>query len=402
MSGKRRLRRVLAGQWVAFTLLLFAGFAAMALLLLFVLEDSFIDQRLRGVAADLSTVPLPGGFAVHPVATAPAELRRRMGGARIGAVREFRMDDGRYLHVLAARARDGGDVLLAYDVSDQLRVNAALRQAWPWLLLMAGILALAAWALATAFAARVARQAGDLLAQAAGTPDPVRLRELADAAPIHEFAELARLQALAWDAHLAGVRAERETLAFLGHELRTPLQSARTSLALLQDDPANAAAWSRLRRAVDRLARASNGVLWLSSDATGAREGSCDVRPLVDALAAEMAPMALARSQELVVEGVARWSLPEEVAETVLANLLLNAIQHGGAGRIDIAIADAGLELANPVADAAVGAGFGIGLQVVQRLLGRFGWTVRRDVRASCVVVLAGAGAMPEDGVGAS
>lgn len=396
MSGKRRLRRVLAGQWVAFTLLLFAGFAAMALLLLFLLEDSFIDQRLRSVAAglpgvDVPAADLPGRFAVHPVATAPDELRKRMRGARTGAIREFRGDDGRYLHVLATRARDGSDVLLAYDVSDQLRVNAALRRAWPWLLLMAAALALGAWALATAFAARVAQQAGTLLAQVAGTPDPVRLRELADAAPIHEFSELARLQAHAWDARLAVLQAERETLAFLGHELRTPLQSARTSLALLQDDPANAAAWSRLRRAVDRLARASNGVLWLASDAAAAQVASCQVRPLADALAAELAPMAAARGQDICIRGIARWPLPEEVAETVLANLLLNAIQHGGAGRIDIAIADAGLELANPVDDNAAGSGFGIGLQVVRRLLGRFGWTVRRDDGATRVSVVVGA-----------
>jgi signal transduction histidine kinase len=394
VSGKRRLRGVLARQWIAFTLLLFAGFAAMALLGLFVLEDSFIDQRLRGVAADLPASGLPERFALHPAASAPEPLRARMRGAPPGAIREFRLDDGRYLHVLATRSRDGHAVLLAYDVTDQLRVNAALRGAWPWLLLMAAVLALCAWALASAFATRVSRQAGALLARVADTPDPARLRELADATPIHEFSELARLQAQAWEARLAVLEAERETLAFLGHELRTPLQSARTSLALLQDDPANTGAWSRLQRAVDRLARASNGVLWFASDTATAPDDGCAVRPLVDALAAELAPMAAARGQDIVVRGQARWPLPGEVAETVLANLLLNAIQHGGAGRIDIAIDERGLELANPVAGHATG-GFGIGLQVVQRLLGRFGWTIRRDDGATRVSVVVGAQTMP-------
>jgi signal transduction histidine kinase len=388
VSGKQRLGRVLARQWIAFTLLLFAGFAAMALLLLYLLEDSFIDQRLRTVAAGLPATALPEGFAVHARDAAPEELRTRMRGAPTGAIREFRLGDGRYVHVLAARTRDEADVLLAFDVTDQLRVNAALRQAWPWLLGMAALLALGAYALAAAFARRVSRQAGALLAQVAGTPDPASLRMLAESAPIHEFAELARRQAQAWEARLAVLQAERKTLAFLGHELRTPLQSARTSLALLQADRGDAPAWTRLQRAVDRLARASNGVLWLASEATPTEDAGCAVRPLVDALATELAPMADARRQAIDVRGDAHWPLPEEVVETVLANLLLNAIQHGGPGRIDIALDDARATLSNPVADQAAGTGFGIGLQVVRRLLGRFGWTVRADATDARVSVV--------------
>ena len=375
---------MLAGQWIALTLVLFAGFAAMTLLLLFVLEDSFIDARLRGID---TAAALPERFTLHPLAAAPGDLRAAMRDTAPGDIREFRLDDGRYVHVLATRTRDGNAALLAFDVSDQLRVNAALRRAWPWLLGMAAILALAAYALATAFVARVSRQASTLLAQAAGTPDPARLRALADAATIHEFGELARAQAQAWEARLAVLEAERETLAFLGHELRTPLQSARTSLALLQDDPGNAPAWSRLQRAVDRLARASSGVLWLAAD-TAPPQAGCAVRPLLDALVAELMPMANARGQQFDVRGDARWPLPEEVVETVLANLLLNAIQHGGAGRIDIALDDAGATLSNPVAAEAAGGGFGIGLLVVQRLLGRFGWTARGESSAARVAVV--------------
>ena len=69
MSAPRRLRAVLARQWIGFGLLLFAGFAALALVALWMLEDSFIDARLRDVGGgvrSLDAAPaLPPGFALH-------------------------------------------------------------------------------------------------------------------------------------------------------------------------------------------------------------------------------------------------------------------------------------------------------------------------------------------------
>lgn len=401
---RTRLARVLARQWIAFSLLLFAGFAAMAVLLLYLLEDSFIDARLAQVGAEVAAVQtprLPPGFTLYREADAPLELREHMHGRRVGGIREFRMADGRYLHALAGRTDTGDDFLLAYDVSDQLKVNAAFARAWPWLLAIGLLLTGVAYLLARRFMARIAGSLGTLVTAIGSSADPTRLQALAAEERIAEFSELAALAAAAWESRLALLERERETLAFLGHELRTPLQSARTSLALLEQDRGNVRAWQRLERAQQRLARASTSVLWLSAETSAAAIPPCLLRPLVEALLDEFAPLAESRDQrlEVYIDGDPQWPLPGEVIETVLANLLLNAIQHGGAGVIRVAVDDAAANMDNPAGSAGTDTGFalrenrfatrenhfatrenrfGLGLQLVERLLQRFGWRVSR------------------------
>jgi signal transduction histidine kinase len=380
---KRRLRDVLARQWIGFGLLLFAGGAGMALLLLFMLEDAFIDQRLREVGAYLArgATQLPARFERHAREAAAPALARRTAGMRDGIVREFRLDDGRYVHVLATTDREGARLLLVHDVSEQLYVNATLARAWPWLLGFGLLLMLAATWLARRFVARVSGRATALV-QALASPDgPERLHALADGEDIAEFAQLARTAAAAWQQRLEAIERERETLAFLGHELRTPLQSARTSLALLQEDRGDEAAWQRLQRAQGRLARASETILALGAPHVPAREERCDAASLLEALATEFAPLARAREQEIRFEKVlsGHWPMPTAVAESVLANLLLNAIQHGGAGAIVVALDDAGATIVNPPgADEGTG-GFGLGLSLVERLLQRHGARLHRE-----------------------
>lgn len=383
MKGKRSLAQVLARQWIAFALALATAFAAMALLLLFVLEDEFIDERLSSVAGGivrLESARLPDRFQLHALPQAPAGLAQPMQGRRPGTIDEFRLADGRYVHVLLGRSPEGEDYLLVYDVSDQLRVNQALAGAWPWLLAMAIALAFLAWLLSRWLVARIARRAHGLIERIGGSPDPGSLQAFAEHEEIAEFSQLALWSADSWRARLQALAIERETLAFLGHELRTPLQSARTSLALLQDDRDNEEAWGRLQRAQSRLLRASHSVLWLGSDAEPPADACCDAGPLLAGLVDEFATLAQARGQTLVVdvpEGL-QWPLPEEVAETVVANGLLNAIQHGGPGPISIQATKTGLNLENPRAPDSGPSGFGLGLLLSERLLARFGWTLLR------------------------
>ncbi len=392
MKQRRSLRRVLARQWVAFGLVLFAGFAAMTVLLLYVLEDSFIDRRLREVGSaitDVSDDTLPARFALYPYASATADIQARVQDMREGSVREFRLPDRRYVHVLSGRTPTGTAFLLVHDVSDQLTVNAVLARAWPWLLCMAALLALAAWAMARAFMGRVSRQAAKLVAQFGAQGDPVQLRAYARDTPVQEFGELAQHLADAWEARLQVLARERETLAFLGHELRTPLQSARTSLALLQAQRDHEPAFQRLHRAVARLSRASASVLWLSADPAGAEDPApCALRPLLAALVDEFAPLAASRGQTLSlhVQDPGAWPLPPEVAETVLANLLLNAIQHGGRGGIEIELMQTRLRLRNSAAPSA-GDGAGLGLRLVERVLARIGLVLHFSRAAGVVTV---------------
>ncbi|MEG3192732.1 sensor histidine kinase [Lysobacter sp. D1-1-M9] len=382
MNRQHSLSHVLARQWVVFTLGLSALFIAATLLLLFVLEDSFIDRRLRTVAAsvaDPAIAPpgLPSQFSVLAMRQLPDDIRTRVAGKATGHLAEFRRDDGRYVHVLLARADAGAPFAVIYDVTDELTVNAGLSRGLAFALPLLLLLLVCAYALARAFVGRVARRARGLVEAVLASPDPQHLHALAQREPVREFGDLVRLHAHAWQDQLAAVERERQTLAFLGHELRTPLQSARTSLALLERRRTDPAAWARLQRAVERLVRASTAILWLSSDAVPTAEGHTQAADCLRELVEELAPLAAVKNQriELLVEPDLRWPWPSEVVETVLANLLLNAIQHGDAGAIGVCCTRDSLTIRNPRAPLDTG-GFGLGLQIVQRLAARIGWAV--------------------------
>lgn len=379
---RHSLRQALARRWMLFTAVLSLLFVGAGLLLLFVLEDSFIDRRLHAVAVTVTdpqapTASLPSQFQVLPMARLPDDIRAELGGGRIGRLVEFRRANGRYVHVLAARTAAGQPYALIYDITDELMVNQGLARGWAYVVLLLGVLMLCAYLLSRAFVGRMVLRAQALFRQVLDSPDPEALEAVAQQEPVREFGDLARLHARVWRAQLAAVERERETLAFLGHELRTPLQSARTSLSLLAADPDHAAALVRLQRAVERLTRASNAVLWLASDNPGVANGDTHAAACLQALADELGPMAVAKGQafELTIDPELRWARPQEIVEAVLANLLLNAIQHGGQGIIAITADADGLLLRNPRA-AAEAVGFGLGMRIVERLAARIGWQV--------------------------
>lgn len=64
---------------------------------------------------------------------------------------------------------------------------------------------------------------------------------------------------------------------------------------------------------------------------------------------------------------------PAEVIEAILANLVLNAIQHGAPGTIAIDVDAQKLQIANAVHQGDSTPGFGLGLEVVERLTRRVG-----------------------------
>lgn len=400
---RHSLGRMLARQWMAFTAALTALFVALTLLLLFVLEDSFIDRRLHTVAASITepaATPLPTHFKAIAWPDLPDDVRTRLHGKRTGSVIEFRRADGRYMHALAASTASGQPYALLYDVTGELTVNPGLARGFGYGLALLAALMLGAYLLARMFAMRTTRRAQALIAQVLASPDPDRLETLAQHEPVQEFADLAQLHARVWREQLAAVERERETLAFLGHELRTPLQSARTSMDLLAETPDHPAAWARLRRAVDRLVRGSTAILWLSADDAPAATNRIDANECLSGLIEEMRPLAQTRGQTLsldVMTGL-QWTAPREVIETLVANLLLNAIQHGAAGRLSLHADADRLILCNLRADTSEG-GFGLGLNIARRLAARIGWKVdlSLDAQNARVAVTWDAPADPPD-----
>lgn len=387
------LGRTLARQFMLFTAALSLLFVAATLLLLFILEDSFINRRLHAVATTITApsappASLPDSFHVLDWTNLPDDIRSRVSQMRPNRIVEFRRTDGRYVHVLAARSQSGQPYALVYDVTDELTVNPGLSRATGYAFGLLAVLLLCAYALARMFVARAMQRAETLIEQMRASPDPDSLDALAQREPVREFGDLLRLHSGMWREQLMAVERERRTLSFLGHELRTPLQSACNSLALLDQQPEHAGAWKRLQRAIQRLTRASNAILWLSSSTPDPTTYETSANACLSALVEEFRPLAEARGQVIdatIARGLC-WAASQDVIETLLANLLLNAIQHGGSGTITLHADAEALVLSNTTASHSA-PGFGMGLDIANRLAARMGWCLsfEQDEHGACV-----------------
>ena len=378
------LKALLVRRWMAFAACVALVFAAAGLLLLFLLEDSFIDRQLEAAARSLASASpqmtrLPAEFSVYPVSEVPLDIHARLPFSDVGEPFEMRRANHRYVHVLLVDTPDRGRLAVVYDVTDQLTVTPQL---WTGVLFVLGLTALALLAaaiLARAFVGRVSHQAAQLIEDMRDTPDPARLRELAQAQRILEFRHLLEMHAEVWSAQLQAVENERQTLAYLGHELRTPLQSAQTSLVVLQDNPNDPQAHARLSRSVSRLTRAAQAVLWLATDREPDQTMAHPVLPLIHALADEIGPLAasVGRSVSIDLPPGLLFTGPIEIAEVIFANLLLNAVQHG-AGPVQITPLESGVMITNAVASDTCAPGFGVGSEIVDRLASVADWRIER------------------------
>lgn len=75
---------------------------------------------------------------------------------------------------------------------------------------------------------------------------------------------------------------------------------------------------------------------------------------------------------------------PWEAVGRLLANLLLNAVQHGGAGVLEVEADATQLAIRN-VRAAADAPGFGLGLDIARRLAARIGWQLEIQATADQV-----------------
>lgn len=152
---------------------------------------------------------------------------------------------------------------------------------------------------------------------------------------------LARASVWAAEAHERERRLEesrREVVAWVSHDLRTPLAGLRAMAEALEDrvvsDPVAVTEYHRrMRLEVDRLAALVDDLFELSRIDAGALRLTLQAVPLGDAVSdavALAAPVAEAKGVRLVARegayGVVRASEPE--LGRVLANLLVNAIRH--------------------------------------------------------------------------
>lgn len=218
----------------------------------------------------------------------------------------------------------------------------------------------------------------------------LKLTELGKARPDFRFKELNDLAALIHD-NLASVAdsVEREQtfLSYASHELRTPIAVMRSNSALLEK--VNPYPSEKEREIRDRIQRASftmksmtETLLWLS------RDGNADMQientklgVLVSNAQTELAYLLAGKNVEVNV-CTDQSSVPLAVVPSmiVLNNLLRNAFQHTQCGQVDILQRGSEVIINNIEHDSndfnglEEELGFGLGMQLVEKLTTQFDW----------------------------
>lgn len=175
---------------------------------------------------------------------------------------------------------------------------------------------------------------------------------------------------------------EQQFLKHASHELRTPLAVIQASLDTLSlqtqaDSPAQRST-QRALKASNRMIQLSDTLLWLARDAdkTIAKEAlnaAALSRQLVDDHRYLISAKTIEVQQHYQEEEI---TVEVPLLSIVLSNLIRNAFQHSGDGVIRIELNHNSLVISNPVDDdlASEQQGFGLGLQLVQRICQKLGW----------------------------
>ena len=206
----------------------------------------------------------------------------------------------------------------------------------------------------------------------------------------------------------------RRFLDFASHELRTPLavasanrelvtsllaRSARGGCASMPEGTSNALERpvERLGRALEDMRRLTTTLLWLARDDRALPSPEpVDVPATVHACVAARRHAVAGDAVDVTLAGDAPGTgsrpLPRTPFELVVSNLVENALRHAGRGTVRVEVRGGAIRVSNPVervdGDAADELGFGLGLQLVDSLCARLGWSCRRAREGGSFVAL--------------
>lgn len=203
---------------------------------------------------------------------------------------------------------------------------------------------------------------------------------------LNDFAELMRNSLVSVR---QGLKREQAFLRHASHELRTPISVMRNNVELWRklksrqpedrQDPDEAAVMERIDRASQTMKHLTETLLWLGRD-DGENLPRTTVRldRLLEQLAAELSYLLQGKAVRLSVH-TEPWSgeLPEAAARIVLGNLIRNAFQHTAEGEVALFQRQHEVQISNRQAqppESSGDLGFGLGLQLTERLTGRLGW----------------------------
>jgi signal transduction histidine kinase len=172
---------------------------------------------------------------------------------------------------------------------------------------------------------------------------------------------------------------ERSFARFASHELRTPAAVVQAAMERVEarSTPEQVPALSRAHRGLRDMHALIDTFLQLSTESGPTRNsGSVLIdRKWVESLVCQVSGGHLDGRFRIAIQDVLLLDAPETMAHVLLANLLKNALFHGGPGAIVVLVQYDGMEVRNGLAAQPSQPGHGLGCQIAHRICNRLGWT---------------------------
>jgi signal transduction histidine kinase len=171
---------------------------------------------------------------------------------------------------------------------------------------------------------------------------------------------------------------ERSFTEFASHELRNPAAVIQAALERIEafSRPEQAQALGRAQRGLTDMHALIDTFLQLSGDAVNAHDmNSVSVDGAwLQALFEHISGGSNERPFQVDVRAPLKLSAPATMVHVLFANVLKNALFHGGPGAIEATISSDGVEVRNSLPDKPAAAGYGLGSQIARRICARCGW----------------------------
>jgi signal transduction histidine kinase len=414
--SKKSLASVLKVQWWIHTLLTSLFFVAVTFFFLFSMEDYFNEKQLvemsNLVAVNESIKGMPKHIQMYPQAEVPTVWLTQLEQVAFNDAIEIDSPQGDAIHLVRSQFSPSEEVFVlaldtsktnsVWDIADELLILIL-----PWMLIF---LAMASF-LAKKFIRQIQGHFKRLLIIIKQSESADTLIQFSETQSIDELAQFAQLFAQVWQQKFEILTREKQSLEYLSHELRTPIQASLATLELLALKIKDKKTIDRLMRSLNRMTRLSNAILYLMESEKSLPTYPVDVHKVCQQLVEELKPLADIKRQSIVIKttSTTKEKTPQterldsgvvvtqeskasyagvkivatrEVIETLLSILLTNSLQHSDSSPIIITISNDHISIENEVKQIEpshsvtscneIQQSFGIGLTIAQRLAEKF------------------------------
>ncbi len=397
------LSRRIVVQFCLFTLLISAVYGLISFTLMYMLEDSFIEQQLQQEAAYLSSHHQNTGQWPQPARdtlqlhfsrdTLPDEIRHK--ALAEPQRKEFYAEQGRHYHLYTVTAQP--EVLLLAEVSQQLLVRPIRGGVLQFMLLSALFVTSIACLIAWFVSRKTTRPLKQLAALVDGVA-PLQLpQHFARQLPNNEVGILARTLEHTLSRMSRALQREKSFTADVSHELRTPLAVIKNAVELWHSQQSNNSHTDtgipqRIFDAAVQMEKTVHTLLILAREEHApTQHSSTRLMPVAEqaildnSILLQGKPVRVTLCDSCHVDVRANAGM----LKVLLDNLLSNAFNYTDTGEVTIAfsagklvISDTGpgiapamlTKLATPGSKGRHSTGFGFGLSIVKRLCEHQGW----------------------------